>query len=252
MDPQAPTRVNYFDGQLLDADDLRDEQDYHRGRHQRLGRLAVGSGVLCGLEVTVTGDGQVVVAPGIAIDGLGREIVVPAACLLADPFQPTDDDGQPRGEPVRDGTVTLFLCYAELAGDAQPVVPGAGEAGDRMPDRTVESFRIAIRDGERPPGPGLSTAQCDAFLPADSPRGFDRRAALREALDRSCWPPGEACVALASLTLSTGGSSVVVDRSGGRWDLLSAAQLLDLVLCLADRLTALEQAQSASLRQAEA
>ena len=247
MDPQAPTRVNYFEGQFLHAADLRDEQDYHRGRHQRLGRLALGSGVLCGLEVTVTGDGQIVVEPGIAIDGLGREIVVSAACVLADPFQPTDDDGQPRGKPVRDGTVTLFLCYAEQEGDAQPVAPGTGEAGN-LPDRTVETFRLVIRDGERPPEQGLSTAQRDAFLPIDPPRGFDRRTALREVLDRSCRPPGEACVVLASLTMSNGGSSVVVDQRGGRRDLISAAQLLDLVLCLADRLTALERAHAASPR----
>ena len=251
MDPQAPTRVNYFAGQFLDAADLTDEQDYHRGKHQRLGRLAVGSGVLCGLEVAVTGDGQLVVEPGIAIDGLGREIVVPAACVLADPFQPTDDDGQPCGEPVREGTVTLFLCYAERESEARPVAPGAGEEGN-PPDRTIESFRLVIRDGERPPGPGLSSAQCDAFLPAIPPRGFDRRTALREALDRSCRPPREACVVLASFAVSNGGGSVAVDQRGGRRDILGAAQLLDLVLCLADRLTALEHAQSASPSEAEA
>lgn len=56
---------------------------------------------------------------------------------------------------------------------------------------------------------------------------------------------------LASLTRSNGGSSVTVDQCGPRRDLYSAAQLLDLVLCLGDRLTAIERAQRASRRRAE-
>jgi hypothetical protein len=103
MSLQASTRVKDFTGQLLDPDDFRDEQAYHRGRHQRLSRLAVGSGVLCGLEVTATAEGHVLVEPGIAIDPLGREIVLVDARVLADPFQPTDEDGRPRGARVDEG-----------------------------------------------------------------------------------------------------------------------------------------------------
>ncbi len=253
MDPQAPTRLSYFDGRFLGAADLQLEQDYHRGSLQRLGRLALGYGVLCGLDVTATtGDGQVqvLVEPGTAIDRLGRLIVIPAGHVLADPFQPTDDDGCPRGAPVRDGTVTLFLRYAEQDGDGQPVAGGAGEADERRPGRTVEGFRIVIREGEAPPQPGLSAAQCAALLPADPREGFDSRAALREAMDRSCQPPAEAGVVLASLARSGDGSSVTVDQGGPRRDLYSAAQLLDLVLCLADRLAAIEQAQRAPRRRA--
>jgi hypothetical protein len=246
MTLQAPTRVNYFTGQFLDAADFRDEQDYQRGRHQRLSRLAVGSGVLCGLEVTATADGQVVVEPGIAIDGLGREIVLGAPHVLADPFQPTDEDGQPRGARVADGTVTLLLCYAERAGDAEPEPGAAAESDDQSPDRTVEGFRIVIREGEPPLDPGLSSAQAAVFLPAAPRRGFDRRVALYEALDRSCQLPEEAGVVLASIGRSKTGRSVVVDQGGRRRDIYSVAQLLDLILSLADRLTAVEGALSAA------
>ncbi len=253
MDPQAPTRLNYFSGQLLGPDDLRLEQDYQRGSLQRLARMAVGYGTLSGLDVTAAADdGQVtvVVGPGAAIDRFGRLIVVPAGQVIADPFQPTDDDGRPRGAPVRDGTVTLLLLFAEEVGDGQPVARGAGEVDQRRADRTVESFRIVIREGGPPPEPGLSAAQRDALLSADPRRGVDRRTALCEAADRSHRPPAEAGVVLASLKGSKDGSSVTIDQCGPRRDLYSNAQLLDLVLCLADRLTAIEHAQRAPRRPA--
>ena len=176
MDSGAPTRVSYFPGQLLGPDDFTDEQDYHRGKHHRLSRLAVGSGVLCGLGVTATGDGQVVVEPGIAIDPLGREIVLTAEHVLADPFQPTDDDGQPVGPPVRGGPVTLFVRYAEHGTRRGQSWSVASATRDGPTDRIIETFRIVVRKGEPPLDPGLSAAQADAFLPAVPGRGFDRRA----------------------------------------------------------------------------
>ena len=253
MDHASPTRPSYVSGQLLDADDLQLQQDYHRGNLGRLSRLAIGHGVLSGLDVTAApreGHIEVFVSPGTAIDPFGRQIVIPAWYVVADPFQPTDDDGRSRGAPVREGTVTLFLLYAEQESDGRPVAHGAGETDPRRPNRTVESFRIVIREGKPPPEPGLSAAQCDALLPAHPRPGFARRAALCEAMDRSRQPPAEAGVVLASLTRSSEGSSVTVDQCGPRSDLYSAAQLLDLILCLADRLTALEHAQRASRRRA--
>jgi hypothetical protein len=244
MDSAAPTRVHYFAGQYLDAADLTEEQDYHRGKHQRLSRLAVGSGVLCGLEVSATGDGQVVVEPGIAIDPLGREIVLTAAHVLADPFRPTGDDGQPSGSPVRGGPVTLYARYAERGIVAEPVVVGGSRDQDAPPDRIVETYRIVVREGDLSRDAGLSAAQADAFLPALPGRSFDRRAALRGALDHSCRMHDDAGVVLASVRRSRGGRGIIVDMSRRR-DLYSAAQLLDLVLSLADRLSAIERASSA-------
>lgn len=250
-DLTAPTRVNYRSGQLLDAGDLTDEQEYHRARHQRLSRLAVGSGVLCGLEVNATGAGQVVVGPGVAIDPLGREIVLTASHLVTDPFLPTDADGVPTGVPAVEGPVTLYLSYAERGG--RPVPPGidAVASDDDAFDRTIETYRIVVREGEPQLDPGLSAAQSEVILPAAPRRGFDRRVALYDALDRSCRAPAESLVVLASITPSKTGGAVVVDQGSRRRDLYSTAQLLDLVLALADRITAVEQAQASSRRQAD-
>lgn len=80
--PDAPRRrVNYFEGRLLSADDLRAEQQSARERAWLHNRMLHGSGVVSGLDVTVEGD-DIVVSPGMAIDGLGREIVLGESLCL--------------------------------------------------------------------------------------------------------------------------------------------------------------------------
>src|SRR4051812_7820160 len=73
----APKRNNYFYGKLLDELHLKLEQQYFIGKRAQLNRLALGSGVLCGLRIEPDGT-FIKVSAGIAIDGFGREIVVPS------------------------------------------------------------------------------------------------------------------------------------------------------------------------------
>jgi hypothetical protein len=94
--PSSPDRVVYATGVLLDALDFDAEQTYHRGRLARALAYLHGSGTVSGLLVEwdrplAPGDEanfpngrqeQVRVAPGLALDRLGRLIEVPrAACL---------------------------------------------------------------------------------------------------------------------------------------------------------------------------
>ena len=86
-----PERVNYATGVLLDAQDFRDEQSYHRGRLAQALRHLVGFGTVAGLRVTAPGIGdaerELTVAPGLAIDRHGRMIEVgePQCIRLARP-----------------------------------------------------------------------------------------------------------------------------------------------------------------------
>jgi hypothetical protein len=86
-------RLRYFAGQLLNANDFREEQRYFiRRRHSH--NLALhGSGVVTGLSVTVSGDTSspsLVVEPGLALDPHGREIelAAPVAVQLGNPGCP--------------------------------------------------------------------------------------------------------------------------------------------------------------------
>ena len=74
-----PVRNRYFYGKLLDVRHLEMEQAYFIEHRRRLNRLAVGFGVVCGLEVTVGADDKAIcVAPGFAIDGRGARSSSPS------------------------------------------------------------------------------------------------------------------------------------------------------------------------------
>ena len=167
----APVRNRWFAGQLLTADDLAREQDYVRGAALRLGRLALGPGVVAGLDVSVEADGddaRVVVTPGVAVDGWGRPIVVGEATCAA------------------------------LAAAAPVVVLLAHVASDDGGATTVESFRIdVVAAGEAPP------AGSDRV--ADGRPGAALRA-LAAAIDPV--PPDDPRIVLAAVRPGTAGAEV--------------------------------------------
>src|SRR5438874_9905452 len=70
----------YFYGKLMGVLQFAMEQQHALSQQMLFGRLAFGSGVVCGLEVVpITFDGQrgVRVTAGMAIDGWGRTVIVP-------------------------------------------------------------------------------------------------------------------------------------------------------------------------------
>jgi len=70
-------RLNYFNGQRLEASDLKTEQDYHIRVRRWLNKSLYSSGIARGLEVrAVTGEPAVMVSPGLALDAQGREIIL--------------------------------------------------------------------------------------------------------------------------------------------------------------------------------
>jgi hypothetical protein len=130
-----PTRVNYFDGQTLSASDFRTEQDYHRTMRYLHNRLLHGWGVVDGLEVDDSGDGTAVhVGAGLAIDRLGRELVLPERVSIdLPPGAAVDDETRwyvvatweeiPSG-PVIVGDATSFSrCIERCAISISPKAP---------------------------------------------------------------------------------------------------------------------------------
>ncbi|HEV8691402.1 MAG TPA: hypothetical protein VGQ91_13965 [Ideonella sp.] len=71
---KSGVRPAYFDGQLLQRDDFVAEQRYHRHARRRHNITMHDWGVVSGLEVSVSGDHQITVRPGVAIDANGNEI----------------------------------------------------------------------------------------------------------------------------------------------------------------------------------
>lgn len=72
-------RLRYFNNQFLQEQDFIDEQHYHIDRQRRHNRLLHSPGVAEGLDVKKVGDIQIQVDPGSAIDGQGRQILLPSS-----------------------------------------------------------------------------------------------------------------------------------------------------------------------------
>ncbi len=127
-----PERAAYATGMLLDAQDFADEQTYHRGRLARGLLFGVGSGTLAGLAVThrpATQDQaeEIQVAPGIAIDGIGRLVEIPRpACLRLERWF--------TGETERDGGDTLRRA---AQGNLDPLVGPRVQPPGALPARAV-------------------------------------------------------------------------------------------------------------------
>ncbi len=96
--PQA-LRVFYSTGRMLGVEDFQAEQDYHRGRLARALLAVNGAGTVIGLKVITatdtTGQLEIQVIPGIAVDRVGRILDVPVTvCIRPDVWlsQQTDSD----------------------------------------------------------------------------------------------------------------------------------------------------------------
>jgi hypothetical protein len=111
-------RVRYFTGQILRADDLRDEQNYFRDKVKRHNKYLHGAGIVEGLEITGS-SGRLRIGAGYALDASGNEIVIPAPMDI--PLPQTGDHAY------------VVLRYAER--EAAPVpVP----SGDRLQCSRIE------------------------------------------------------------------------------------------------------------------
>lgn len=70
-------RLNYYNGQPMDASAFKTEQDYHIRTRRWLNKSLYSAGIARGLEVReVPGTRSVIVSPGLALDSDGREIIL--------------------------------------------------------------------------------------------------------------------------------------------------------------------------------
>jgi hypothetical protein len=230
----SPSRNRYYYGKLLDAYHLELEQTYGNSKRWMLNRLSLGAGVLCGLGVRLTADRKRVrVLPGVAIDYWGREIIVPQESQAFDPMQATDECGRPTGQPIRRGRVTLYLCYHEC--ETEPAPAMVDECGDSACENGLvrERYRLRLSEGTpRPPGL-ITDAQCQR-IEETPPAGVDRRTVICQVLGGGCDAPDDSCIPIATLEIGDGVVSSI-DTCTFRPVVYSNAVLLDLILCLAER-----------------
>ena len=166
-------RINFFTGLFTTAKDWQTQQEYHVQKHCLHNSTVLTPGVVRGdirhqdlnlkesLKVTVTGEGQIIVLPGYAIDGQGRDLYVPKPIELAgrSETKPPYFAGQDKkelklyiaigyGQETFDPRVNLL--NNEYKGDAfvreHPVI----EWSDTEPDNRdkLELARLSVKVGQ--------------------------------------------------------------------------------------------------------
>jgi hypothetical protein len=131
-------RVNYFNRQLLTAEDMITERDYFLQKLRRHNRYLHGWGVVCGLQVapspTTAAPWRVQIGSGYALGPYGDEIYVPQPVFLdlakCGPNAATDpcEPGVLRpGTGGIGGKVYVVIKYAEcLSRPVRAMPPGCG------------------------------------------------------------------------------------------------------------------------------
>lgn len=99
-------RNRYFEGLILTAKDLRDEQEYHISKSRFFHRCMYGSRIVCGLEVELIRY-QILIQKGLCLDCCGREIYLPTQNKIS--------------LPEKDDIYYLVLSYKEIG--INPVTP---------------------------------------------------------------------------------------------------------------------------------
>lgn len=170
----ASDRLHYATGELLGANDFRDEQTYHRRQLTRALLHFYGSGVVAGLRVGhrfqpgqngAPDEVELEVEPGLAVDHAGRLVEVPRrACLRLRRWfafiaaqDPSGD--QPDAEDLRaawraDATVApggvvvadVFLAFHEcLRGYTPAFASGPFDALDAsQPSRVRDGYELSL------------------------------------------------------------------------------------------------------------
>ena len=129
-------RPVFQDGRILRTSDFADEQTYHLTEHRRHNRTNHVWGIASGL-FPVRLDGNLVVEPGIAVDGYGRDVVLESVRSL-----------DLRGFDIRGvEAVDVWIVYARLR------TPGTDDRLDLLSDAAeVELSDAADIDPRQPPG----------------------------------------------------------------------------------------------------
>ena len=184
-------RNRFHHGQLLTEHSFNLEQEYFLEKIWLHNRLVTGYGVVCGLDVRIVDDGSnVCVTPGLALDKLGREIVVP---------EPTRPVPLPKsGDGEDDGYVHVLICFHECSADPQPLtVSECSDEGDSCAPTSIrERSKIVIADGEAP-RPARHCSVPDLF---DGNR-LNYEALARWVTQECRRVKGDACIPLAEIRL---------------------------------------------------
>jgi hypothetical protein len=259
--PTEFTRLRYAYGMRLGAVELSDEQSYLVGKDRFHNAHCHGAGVLCGLRVdrfvwpqgAPAGTSSTVlrVSRGAALDGCGREVLVPCdQCIDVAAWFAVNGgklDPPPAAGPLH---IWVALRYRECPSDpaSVPRDPCGCDTGGCDYTRVRESFELCLFAGKSPACAGAVFPPAGMLLAALDPAGGAASDGLPTQLDQLTAEPCPAaavdewiCLAAFDATLTAAGASQTVtditapdNTIPGRRPLLSTAALQSLLLGVAN------------------
>jgi hypothetical protein len=140
---QQLRRMNPFEGLCLTANDLLDEQVYHRSNLQRHNLYMHGHGIVQGLQVELEQKRKkytAVIQAGFGVTRMGQGVLLPEAAAV------------PLEVPKKDGEYMLWLFHVE----------GPDESDQRTIFDTADKVAARIREGCAPRLHALDEEQRDA------------------------------------------------------------------------------------------
>lgn len=134
-------RNRYYAGKMLTSADFQAEQNYFNNKRRFVNNLMYGSGIVCGCGVFSLDDLSILVESGVAIDGMGREIVVDASVVK----KLSAVDGF---EQLRTNQASLCLKYKESEVHAVYAVNQKESDKEYEYNRISESYQLFLMDTE--------------------------------------------------------------------------------------------------------
>jgi hypothetical protein len=143
--PNPVQRLRYFDGEYLRSYDFTDEQTYHIEMRRLMNLKLHLYGIIYGLELVMDQNSGAPpyffsVAPGMAIDRIGREIVVPAPYSLSNVLT---------APGLGPGSYEVWICYQE----SQTGLPAAGYLDCNVQNQNTrwqETFQVYLQPMQGP------------------------------------------------------------------------------------------------------
>ncbi|MBO5153020.1 MAG: hypothetical protein J6C00_01530 [Eubacterium sp.] len=134
-------RNRYYAGKMLTSADFQAEQTYFNNKRRFVNNLMYGSGIVCGCGVFSLDDLSILVESGVAIDGLGREIVVDSSVVK----KLSAVDGF---EQLRTNNASLCLKYKESEVHAVYAVNQQNSDHEYEYNRISEGYQLFLMDTE--------------------------------------------------------------------------------------------------------
>ena len=139
-------RNRYYPGKMLVSADFQAEQTYFNNKRRFINNLMYGAGIACGYGVFNLDDLSIMVESGVAIDGLGREIIIDSSVVKKLSAIEGFDNLQ---------TDHAALCLEYKEEEVHTVYTmnpsGAEEGQEYEYNRIGESYRLFLMDAEDDP-----------------------------------------------------------------------------------------------------